>query len=439
MDSEFDQLAGADIKNPGKAARRRLTEEQQALTYSRTSLQFHDPDVERAYLAYRHPRVLQTLRWILIIGCSLVFVGSAIDFHRLGPVQAQELTIIRVIVLAGMLGALWLTYAERVQARLFDFIAAGCAATHLVWLSVVPIIDDRIADYTGVLPINLMLTFLASGLMFRRARWIALAAACAYSAALFWKHEAPHPPVLYMLIAGVYAAFAAYVAEQARRDAWIESKALEAEKQLSDKLLLNVLPPSIAGRMKRGEDLIADRFDDAAVLFADLVGFTSMSSHMRPEDLVEVLDDIFRTWDEISDDLDLEKIKTIGDCYMSACGLPPERANEHWRIAEAALRMQDALVRVRSEHGVDLTARIGMHCGPVVAGVIGRSKFVYDLWGDTVNTASRMESNAPKGAIQMSEVMMTHLKDRYEVEKRGEIEMKGKGMQMTYLLKGRLA
>ena len=201
-------------------------------------------------------------------------------------------------------------------------------------------------------------------------------------------------------------------------------------------MLLNVLPQSIADRMRHGEKLIADRFDDASVLFADIVGFTQMSSGMKPEDLVEVLDDIFRNFDRIALDHDLEKIKTIGDCYMMACGLPPERRKDHQRIASAALAMQAALKRIAEARGVDLKIRVGIHCGPVVAGVIGDSKFIYDLWGDTVNVASRMESTSLPDCIQISADMRARLENAFEIEERGMIEMKGKGEQMTYLLRG---
>ncbi|MEM7270942.1 MAG: adenylate/guanylate cyclase domain-containing protein [Pseudomonadota bacterium] len=406
-----------------------LADDAEWLRYSPVSLRFEKEGVEEAYLDFRKPTILQTLRLILMIGPTLVFVGSIIDISQPNYSDVENLTIIRIIVCFGMLGALLMTYVPQVQDRLTEFIFAGSAATHLVWLTAAFAIGERITDYVGVLPINLMLTFLVSGLFFRHAVWIALASAAAYAVTLYLLIPGWLPPTLFMLIAAVYAGIAAYLAEKARRDAWLE-------RQRSESLLLNVLPKSIASRMRDGEQLIADRFNDAAVLFADIAGFTKMSARMEPETLVEILDDIFRRFDNIVEEEDLEKIKTIGDCYMMACGLPAERPKDAHRIARAALRMREELAKVAEKHNEELTIRIGIHAGPVVAGVIGRSKFIYDLWGDTVNTASRMESTAPLGYIQISQAMADRLGEAFVCADGGEVEMKGKGLQQVYHLKG---
>ncbi|MEM1300907.1 MAG: adenylate/guanylate cyclase domain-containing protein [Pseudomonadota bacterium] len=405
--------------------------------YARWTLEFLRPGIEAEYITYRTPVILRYLRWLLLVGAAMVFAGSIIDFSRLDSEDARLVTDIRIAAALGMLGAWALTGTRWVQENLQLFVGVGTVLIHMIWLATVPIVESRIDVYQGVLPINIMLTFLVSGLMFRWARWVALAATLAYMLALNAYLPAPEAPVLYLLLAGLYAGFAAYVAERARREAWAEARALDTERARSEKLLLNVLPPSIAGRMKDGEELIADRFDDSAVLFADICGFTAMSASMDPADLVEVLDEIFKRFDLIVAELDLEKIKTIGDCYMIACGLPRERACQAWRLAEAALRMQRELGKVADKRNLPLQVRIGMHCGPVVAGVIGHSKFIYDLWGDTVNLASRMESSAPEGAIQLSGEMQARLTDHFVIVERGELEMKGKGIQMAYLLTGR--
>ena len=404
--------------------------------FSAWSLRFLKAGVERDYLAYRNPTVLRYLRWLLLIGAVLAFAGSLIDFTRLGSGEALLLTEMRVVGAGGIVAAWWATRLPWVQSHLQVFIAAGLVLVHGFWLASVPIIGDRITDYTGVLPVNIMMTFLVSGLLFRWARLVAFGATAAYAAALIAAHPSPAAPILYLVVSAVYAGFAAYVAERAWRESWAESQVLDEERARSERLLLNVLPPSIAARMKAGEELIADRFDEAAVLFADLVGFTKMSSGMDPAELVRMLDDVFSRFDDIARELDLEKIKTIGDCYMLGCGLPRERRPGDARIAEAALRMREAVRDVGREHGRDLDVRVGIHCGPVVAGVIGSSKFIYDLWGDTVNVASRMESTAPKGEIQITGAMRDRLPG-YRIEERGEIELKGKGLQRTWLLKGR--
>lgn len=425
----LEELATEEVLPEGSQDRR--------YRYSRWNLRFMRPGVEETYLAYRNPVILGYLRWLLLAGAAMVFAGSLVDFTRLDEDSAWLLTGIRIAVAVGMLIAWWLTRTAWVQQNLQTFIGIGASLIHVVWLVTVPIVGERIVEYVGVLPINIMLTFLVSGLMFRWARWVALFAGFAYCFVLIAVHPAPGAPILYLLLGGLYAGFASYVAERARREAWSEAQLLDAEKANSERLLLNVLPPSIANRMKKGEELIADRFDEAAVLFADIVGFTRMSSTMDPTDLVEILDEIFRRFDIIAEEMDLEKIKTIGDCYMVACGLPSERDTGAWRIADAALRMQAELLKVAEKRERDLKIRVGIHCGPVVAGVIGRSKFIYDLWGDTVNLAARMETAAPEGGIQISEAMRDRLCDDFRVEYRGEFDMKGKGMQKAWLLEGR--
>jgi len=209
---------------------------------------------------------------------------------------------------------------------------------------------------------------------------------------------------------------------------------LEVERAKSERLLLNVLPASVASRLKESDEVIADRFGAATVLFADMVGFTPLAQELPPADTVVLLDRVFAGWDALSDRYGVEKIKTIGDAYMVAAGLPREREDHAEAIAELALQMGGEALRCAGESGLRLEVRIGIDTGPVVAGVIGRAKFSYDLWGDTVNTASRMESHGIPGAIQVTERTYEHLRDRYELRRRGTIEVKGKGPMTTYLL-----
>jgi class 3 adenylate cyclase len=208
----------------------------------------------------------------------------------------------------------------------------------------------------------------------------------------------------------------------------------EHEHARSERLLLNVLPEPIAARLKREAVVVADRFEAATVLFADIVGFTPMSAGMEPEEVVELLDDIFSTFDRLADERGLEKIKTIGDAYMVAGGIPLTRPDHCEAVAGMALAMLDACGPGVAETSIRL--RVGMDTGPVVAGVIGRRKFIYDLWGDTVNTAARMESHGVSGRIQVTEGVYEQLRDRYRFEPRGTIEIKGKGPMPAWLLLG---
>ncbi|MHA7685546.1 adenylate/guanylate cyclase domain-containing protein [Cupriavidus sp. PET2-C1] len=220
---------------------------------------------------------------------------------------------------------------------------------------------------------------------------------------------------------------------------------LVREQQVTDRLLLNVLPAPIAERLKLRSDLvasgppeiIADRFQDVSVIFADIVQFTRFSPGMRPEQLVAVLNEIFADFDNIADNRGLEKIKTIGDAYMAAAGLPAPAANHAARAAHMAMDMIDSLKQFNARSGYNLRLRVGIHSGAVVAGVIGRRKFIYDLWGDTVNIASRMESHGIADRIQVTEATRLQLGEEFQLEERGVVTAKGIGDLRTWLLVGR--
>lgn len=213
---------------------------------------------------------------------------------------------------------------------------------------------------------------------------------------------------------------------------------LESEQRKSDRLLLNILPQPIADQLKQGHNPIAESFPDVTILFADIVGFTQLAASISAPMLVNYLNEIFSAFDYWADEYQLEKIKTIGDNYMVVGGAPTRQLNSAIAVAEMALKIQEEVVNFNVNHQTLLTIRIGINTGPVVAGVIGKKKFIYDLWGDAVNTASRMESHGIPGKIHVSESTYNTLKDYYRLEPRGEIEVKGKGMMTTYFLEGRI-
>ena len=210
------------------------------------------------------------------------------------------------------------------------------------------------------------------------------------------------------------------------------------EHEKSEGLLLNILPRPIAERLKRNPQVIADGFPHVTVLFSDIVGFTPMSDKLSPEDLVELLNRLFTGFDRIAQRHGLEKIKTIGDAYMVAAGVPVPTIRHAHAVAEMALDMRAFALEFGAQLDPPVSIRIGVHSGPVVAGVIGESKFAYDLWGDTVNTASRMESSGVPGEIQVSAVTHALLADDYVFRDRGTISVKGKGEMKAYFLDGRV-
>jgi class 3 adenylate cyclase len=212
---------------------------------------------------------------------------------------------------------------------------------------------------------------------------------------------------------------------------------LRQEKERSEQLLLNILPEEIADRLMRTNESPAEHFEEATILFADIVGFTSLSARMEPLQLVAGLNQIFSAFDQLTEKYELEKIKTIGDAYMVVGGLPTARPDHAEAIASMALDMQAYMQDMENIFGEALQIRIGINTGSVIAGVIGIKKFIYDLWGDAVNVASRMESHGKPGYIQVTDATYNKLKDKYILEPRGKVEVKGRGEMMTYWLLGR--
>ncbi len=213
---------------------------------------------------------------------------------------------------------------------------------------------------------------------------------------------------------------------------------LRVEKGKTESLLLNILPGTILSRIRKGESAIADRFTDATILFADLVGFTNLAEQHSPGRIVELLNGLFSAFDNLAGRLKVEKIKTIGDAYMAAAGLPEEGPGHALSIAEMALGMMDAVRETGKRFDEALQLRIGIHSGEVVAGLIGRHRSIYDVWGDTVNIASRLESTGLPNRIQISESTYQRVKDVFTCELRGPVALKGKGTMLTYFLGERL-
>ncbi len=214
-----------------------------------------------------------------------------------------------------------------------------------------------------------------------------------------------------------------------------KNQLIEAKNRENEELLLNVLPAPIANRLRDGEQGIADGFAEVSVAFADLVGFTALSSEMPPAEVVALLNGLFTRFDMAAGEIGIEKIKTVGDAYMAVCGLPVPVADHAERMLRMAIRMVHITREHALEHGVSMRLRVGINSGPVVAGVIGKSKYIYDLWGDTVNLASRMESGGIPDSIQVTRPVYEALKDKFTFESRGAIEVKGKGSVEAWVLR----
>jgi len=292
-------------------------------------------------------------------------------------------------------------------------------------------------DYAGIRPAVPLSVALATAWAAGHPRWSLLVAAWFTAAPLLFRTLVESEPLRQVLDDSVpdVVLFGAVLllgeAVRNRRD-------LDLEREKSERLFLNVLPTSIASRLKQTEAVIADGFPDVTVMFADIVDFTRRSERIAPEQVVESLNDLFSVFDQLARERGLEKIKTIGDAYMVVGGLPDPRPDHVEAVAEMALAMRAEVAGHVDPGGQPLAVRIGIDTGPVVAGVIGTSRFSYDLWGDTVNTASRMESHGVPGCIQVTARTYQRLRDHYRFERRGPIPVKGKGDIVTYLLEGRV-
>jgi class 3 adenylate cyclase len=215
------------------------------------------------------------------------------------------------------------------------------------------------------------------------------------------------------------------------------TEALRVEKERSEQVLLNILPKAIVTRLNCGESVIADQLSDVTILFADLVDFTALSAQLPARDLVRLLSGLFSEFDHLALDLGVEKIKTVGDTYMLAGGLPEPRRDHAHAVADMALAMLEAVRRASCDVPTPLQIRIGIHSGDVVAGIIGTHKFVYDIWGDAVNIASRMESHGMPNCIQVSAATHRHIHDCFRLEPHGTVDIKGRGPIETFILLGR--
>ena len=296
-----------------------------------------------------------------------------------------------------------------------------------------------LTNYPGILPAVPLSVAVATAWIAGYRRWTLaivvwfVLAPLVYLLYQLWEGDAPLAP----LLSGTMQSAAMFAAVLLFGEAVRGRRLLLAEQDRSERLLLNVLPSPIAARLKQGEAVIADGFSEVTVLFADLVDFTRRSQQTTPEQVVQVLDGLFSALDRLAERHGLEKIKTIGDAYMAVGGLPEPRPDHAEAVAEMALAVREEVPRHRDPAGQPLAVRIGIDTGPVVAGVIGTTKFSYDLWGDTVNTASRMESRGVVGCIQVTERTYRRLRDGYQFERRGPVQVKGKGELVTWFLVAR--
>jgi class 3 adenylate cyclase len=377
----------------------------------------------------------------LIVGAGVYAAFAAIDPWVI-PHVAPQVWLMRAVVI-GLLGLVFLFTLEKGFRRWFQPVVAGVIVVAGLGMVVILLIApslEREVYFGGIM----LVTMAAYTYMKLRLVWAIGAAMLlwvAYDVADILIRETPLPLLvtnnLFLLATNVIGMFAGYHMELYIRRNFVQRRLIEEKDERLSRVLLNVLPASIAERLMSAPCTIAERFSSVTIMFSDIVHFTQYSSHTPPEELVAMLNEVFSAFDELVEKHGLEKIKTIGDAYMAAAGLPSLRDDHPEAVADFALDLHEVLARLNTSRAEPIHIRIGIHTGPVVAGVIGTKRFAYDLWGDAVNTASRMESHALPDTIQVSRATYERLRDRYELKRRGPVEIKGKGEMVTYILVGR--
>lgn len=399
---------------------------------------YFQPDVESRYREYFYSTNMGFIRLSFIASTITTFVfnifTSSLVYH-----DATNPGLIKLVsfslVLLPLIGLLlsYLPFYKKIyhlQLNLLFCITNGCVLTIINLLSN----DHKISSYGAIL----FLLLINYGLLRQRILSAAINGAIATIMFLVFAQDTGLfssnlllQILSYFFLFNFGGAAITYVFERSQRTAFLAKEEIEAEHDRAENLLLNILPIPIARRLKDSREHIADQIDEVSVLFADIVGFSAQTKLLKPQDLVGMLDSIFTDFDAIMENHGIEKIKTIGDNYMAAAGLLDSSKNHCNRLAMAAVELM-ALIK---SHPSGINLRIGLHMGPVIAGVIGRKKMIYDLWGDTVNIASRMESHGHSGQIQVSETVYHRLKNEFELSNLSSIEVKGQGqMKVAQLL-----
>jgi len=422
---------------------------------NRFTLAFDDAGLEREFLDEYADSVRMQVRvlWGLVVVCSLAVLPLDVRAHvpmlarvvrygimlpvtllGLGITFASAKTFRRAYVPATVMAVCGLLANAPLQVAAVMFAARG-----ELELSVTP------AYALGAQMVTILGTLTVSTLRLRTVILPALAGAIGY---VLVANAYPLPGIVaaaialasIVLLVGIAAT---YQIESSRRLVFLQARRLAEqnerlgqERAKSESLLRNILPAEIVERLKSDPSHIADGFSEVTILFADIVGFTDLSARLSPVEVVAMLNRLFTAFDDLAERHGLEKIKTIGDAYMVVGGLPEPRPDHAEAVIAMALGMRDAVAAVAKETGYGLNVRIGANTGPVIAGVIGKKKFAYDLWGDAVNTASRMESHGVAGEIQVTEATWAKVKDRFELESRGPMSVKGKGEMPAWFVRG---
>lgn len=401
-------------------------------------LRFESDDLERAWRAHVLDSSRGNLRAGILLGGLTFFLFGALDQYLVGDVLGLAIAV-RGTVLALALGVVAFSMTPKGRSR---FVGPAGAVGTLAGLGIVLIILRSSTPgssfyYVGLIP-TMMWLFFVSGIRWRVSTAVAVGWIAVYFHVAVAERGRPTSyaaaDAFFLLASLLFGACASWMLEAARRRDFLQRLTIDGERRKVDRLLLNVLPESIAERLKRGEEEVVDRFEEASILFVDMVGFTPLASRRRPEHLVAMLGELFTAFDRVAAEEGAVKIKTMGDGYLVVAGLPQPRPDHADVIARTALGIRRALAESPKAQREGLRARMGIACGPAVAGIIGRDRFSYDLWGDTVNLASRLETTCPPGEIQTGPAASERLAPGFVLKSRGEVELRGRDSVRACLL-----
>jgi class 3 adenylate cyclase len=402
------------------------------------SLVFAEEDLETAYFEHRFPELKRLTRRTLIVASLLYVVFGFLD-PWIVPEVKENVWRIRILVSAYFGFTYMMTFTpafKRITLVAMTSIGVLGGAGVLLMLMIA---DDTGAQlyYAGLILV-MNGTFLMLGLPFVQGLGICLYILLAYELIAIGARATPLPVLVnnnFFLVGSlIIAGFTGYNLELYTRRSFCQTRIIETERAKSDSLLLNILPKEIAKTLKERNGTIADHFEEASILFADIVDFTPLSEQMTPAEMIELLNEMFSYFDSLVEEHDLEKIRTIGDNYMVTSGVPRPRPDHAQALARMALDMRNFASAPPALVNGQLQLRIGINSGPVVAGVIGHKKFQYDVWGSAVNTASRMETQGAPGKIQITQATYELVKEEFICEPRGSVTVKGIGAMDTWFL-----
>jgi class 3 adenylate cyclase len=411
------------------------------------SLKFKDGWLERRFQDAYFDTNIQYIRIATVLGAA-----TWAAFGPLAPLVVQEGLARDALIRYGLgvpsgLVSFALTYLPGYRRIWQPLISAAIVFSGLVWVIHRALVEDARPDwgYAGNMLI-LIFAYILSRLQFRYSGLAGVALIVMHNVGAFLFSNDSTTDVIFgdyfLLITAFIGTVGAYLLERSTRLLFLRERELDRERGRSEGLLRNILPEQIADRLKQRDPAtehghIAQAYDEVTVVFADLVEFTRQSGRADPPQIVAVLDEVFTRFDAIAERFGLEKIKTIGDAYMAVAGVPEAREDDVEAAAQMALAIRDELGHLRWPSGDPMSVRIGMATGPAVAGVIGQRKFAYDLWGDTVNTAARMESNGIPDEIQVSDAVYQRLGDHFRFSEVHIVNLKGKGPTAARFLLGK--